>query len=400
MVEYIDHNVGRIYDKLDELGLLGNTILMFTSDSGSSPARASTLGGETIYGGKNTTTDYGSRVPLIVHVPGSTGGRVLDDLVDMTDFLPTMADAAGLEVPPDATIDGVSFWERLQGNPGEPREWIYTYYYPFPTASRFDGPVKHPPVTYARNKRHKLYNNGDLFDVDADPFELYPLAADDAQSHAVRNSLEAVLDSFWDGTRWTEPGIPRPDVALHTGPRPRWRPVLKDASASGGSLTLIYAGVIDTSVVPSTDAYAVTADGVARTVTSVSVGDATVSLTLAPQVMAGQAVSLSYTPGTNALIHVRQDGGAHIAAPLSDIAVRNETVRNETVLEVSIAASASPVTEGAGAVFTLTRTGSTAEALAVAVRVTESGAMLAANPPAHVDLQCRGAQRDADGSNR
>ena len=52
--------------------------------------------------------------------------------------------------------------------------------------------------------------------------------------------------------------------------------------------------------------------------------------------------------------------------------------------EISISAGTSPVTEGAAATFTLTRTGPTAEALTVAVSVTEGGAMLAANPPASV----------------
>ena len=54
------------------------------------------------------------------------------------------------------------------------------------------------------------------------------------------------------------------------------------------------------------------------------------------------------------------------------------------VPEISIAAGTSPVTEGTAASFTVTRTGATAAALTVAVSVTESGAMLAANPPASV----------------
>ena len=74
MVAYLDHNVGRLYDKLDNLDLLKNTILVFTSDNGSSGVRISTLNGETVYGGKGTTLDSGIHVPLIVHVPGGGGG--------------------------------------------------------------------------------------------------------------------------------------------------------------------------------------------------------------------------------------------------------------------------------------------------------------------------------------
>ena len=66
-------------------------------------------------------TDGGTRVPLIAHVPGQTAGRVVDDLIDITDILPTVAAAAGIEVPADQTLDGVSFWDQQQGNPGQPR---------------------------------------------------------------------------------------------------------------------------------------------------------------------------------------------------------------------------------------------------------------------------------------
>ena len=99
MVARADHNVGRIYDKLESLGLLDNTILMFTADNGTPGEFATLLNGRTLLGGKGTTLDAGTRVPLIAWVPGQAGGRVLDDLVHIADIFPTLADAAGIEVP-------------------------------------------------------------------------------------------------------------------------------------------------------------------------------------------------------------------------------------------------------------------------------------------------------------
>ena len=71
---------------------------------------------------------------------------MIDDLIDFTDFLPTLADAAALTIPEDVALDGVSFWERLQGKAGHPREWIYTYYFPWPYAYTYNSPAQHPKL--------------------------------------------------------------------------------------------------------------------------------------------------------------------------------------------------------------------------------------------------------------
>ena len=85
--------------------------------------------------------------------------------IDFTDFLPTLADAAGLTIPNRADLDGVSFWDSLEGRLGQPREWLYTYYFPRPRADSFSNPADHPEVAYARDKQYKLYHSGELFDV-------------------------------------------------------------------------------------------------------------------------------------------------------------------------------------------------------------------------------------------
>ena len=115
-VEYMDRLIGRIVEALDESGLRENTVVMFTGDNGT--------GGQ----GKGQVTELGARVPMIVNGPGVVRriGRS-EELVDLSDVLPTLAELAGAELPADRPIDGHSFAPLLRGEPFEPREWIFSY---------------------------------------------------------------------------------------------------------------------------------------------------------------------------------------------------------------------------------------------------------------------------------
>ena len=216
MVAYMDHIVGRFEDKLDELGLAGNTLLIFTGDNGSHHNLYSKLDGKTIRGDKGAPTEAGTHVPMFIKAPGIVpGGRVVDDLIDFVDVLPTVAEAADLDIPPG--IDGRSFWQRLTGKKGDPRDWHYTYYFPRPYAEKFNTPYANPEIRYMRDKRYKLYGNGELFDVVADPSESSPLASHEAAD--TRGRLNAALDSMpRHGAQ-----IPEQQWDKSAGaPRPRW----------------------------------------------------------------------------------------------------------------------------------------------------------------------------------
>ena len=172
MVEYMDEVVGRVVGRLDRLKLREKTLILFYSDNGTDRNITSMLGDRAVKGGKGYTTDAGTRVPLIANWMGVTPrGRVLDDLIDSTDFLPTLADAAGYSLPRTQVFDGNSFLPQLQGQRGRPRDWIFWHYDPRP------GHDKEPYtlVRFARTKRHKLYEDGRLFDVEADVLEQRPL---------------------------------------------------------------------------------------------------------------------------------------------------------------------------------------------------------------------------------
>ena len=108
MVSDVDHHVGRILRRLDELNLAEDTIVVFTSDHGE------WLGEHLKYGKGYPGHDCVTRVPLIVRWPGqmSKTGRRISDIVEGVDVLPTLLDCAAIQRP--AHLQGRSFFPALK----------------------------------------------------------------------------------------------------------------------------------------------------------------------------------------------------------------------------------------------------------------------------------------------
>ncbi len=188
MTAYMDKMIGEVVAKLDALGLRENTLLVFLGDNGTGRGVTSRFQGADYPGGKGSTNARGTHVPLIVHWPSVIKeGRVNADLISSTDFLPTLCDAAGAEVPKN--VDGRSFLPQLRGEEGTPREWLYTWYSP---RQKADLTVRECAFDHG----HKLYRTGELYDLKADPWEQQALAADAAPE--ARAKLRQVLDQFTD----------------------------------------------------------------------------------------------------------------------------------------------------------------------------------------------------------
>lgn len=188
MVAYTDRIMGDINQKLEELGIKENTLLIFTGDNGTDLPVVSTLNGREVAGAKGKSTDAGTRVPLIAVWPGKIpAGKVSQDLVDFSDILPTICDAANISVPNTPILDGRSFFPQLLGKAGNPRNWIYNWY------SR-SGEVEKARV-FARTQRYKLYKNGEFYEVPKDYLEQHPLDTStlDNETQKVHTMLSEVL---------------------------------------------------------------------------------------------------------------------------------------------------------------------------------------------------------------
>jgi N-acetylgalactosamine-6-sulfatase len=121
-----DKQIGRILDKLDELGLTDNTLVVFSSDNGPESVhrgapetrfcQGSTAG---LRGRKRSLYEGGVRVPFIVKWPGQTPEGEVDynSLTSAVDILPTFCNIAGVEVPEDLNPDGVNITDALLGKP-------------------------------------------------------------------------------------------------------------------------------------------------------------------------------------------------------------------------------------------------------------------------------------------
>ena len=194
MVQYMDKCVGRIVKKIDDLGLRDNTLIIFYSDNGTHLKITTETVNGPVRGGKGTPLNAGTHVPLIANWPGHVRVGDTDALVDSTDFIPTITEAADKPLPEDHGLDGISFFKHLfdAGSTSPQRESIYCFYDPRPGWDK-DQFSRHDS---ARDQRWKLYETGNLFDIENDVLEQRPIAAadDSEKTEKIRNRLQKVLD--------------------------------------------------------------------------------------------------------------------------------------------------------------------------------------------------------------
>ena len=136
-------------------------------------------------------TDAGTHVPLIANWPKTIPGKqVKEDLVDFSDFLPTLLDAAKSPLPTNLTLDGQSFLPQITGKQGNPRKWVHCFYRVKGEGGKFQ--------QWARTQRYKLYNTGKFYDVSQDRLEKNPLQKLDTDQKRIQEMLKGVLHQFSD----------------------------------------------------------------------------------------------------------------------------------------------------------------------------------------------------------
>ena len=115
-IEYIDYQMWLYRNRLQEMGIADNTVVIFCADNG-------TAG----YGKNSHDRQKGVHVPLIIDAPGMTKHGQQDVLVNISDLLPTIAELTGATIPDDYAHNGESLVPFLYTNQPEHREWVYGY---------------------------------------------------------------------------------------------------------------------------------------------------------------------------------------------------------------------------------------------------------------------------------
>jgi arylsulfatase A-like enzyme len=198
-VTWLDAQIGRVLDYLDDEGITGETLVFFASDNG--PVTTDwrhwweiNLYGSTggLRGRKADLWEGGIRVPAIVRWPGRVqAGATSDAILSGYDVLPTLASITGFDVPADRPIDGENFGPVLRGEDWQRQRPLY---WEFDDDQGFH---------YAlRSGRYKLLASEDLerlelYDLETDPFEVVEISAAEpetverllAELHEIRASV-------------------------------------------------------------------------------------------------------------------------------------------------------------------------------------------------------------------
>jgi len=209
MVEATDESLGRIRAKLKELGLEGNTIIIFTSDNGGMAASNGYRGinhsrkklnsrfassNLPLRGAKGWNYEGGIRVPLIVHWPGKTQPNSTSQaIVTGTDFYPTLLEMLDLPALPDQHKDGRSFVPALKAEDYD-RGPIYWH---FPHYSNHGYQSPGGAIRSGRYKLLEYYENGtiQLFDLENDIGERNDLAESQPE---IAQKLKKMLHDWRD----------------------------------------------------------------------------------------------------------------------------------------------------------------------------------------------------------
>lgn len=166
-VRYLDALVGEIIEYIDEAGLGERTLILFTTDNGTSDEVEVDMAGRPVPGQKGRTNILGTHVPLLARWSATITPGTSDRMVDFTDFLPTMAEAAGLPAPLPLQTDGISFFRDLLNQPGPRRDWIFCHYAP----GKNDDTV----TRFVHDREWKVYGEGTVYHIAGDPLETAPV---------------------------------------------------------------------------------------------------------------------------------------------------------------------------------------------------------------------------------
>ena len=180
MIERMDEGIGRLRETLELLGLLEDTLVVFTSDHGLAIGSHGLMGKQNMY-------DHTIRVPFIIVGPGITKGQRVPAFGFLRDMFPTVCDLAGLPIP--KTVEAKSLAPLLRGQRQNVHSAGYGY---FQDVQRMIWMENWKLVFYLKTGRHQLFNLTD------DPHELNDLSRSPVRRARLRRMRRSLNQWFHD----------------------------------------------------------------------------------------------------------------------------------------------------------------------------------------------------------
>lgn len=213
MVTNIDDNLGRLFKKLDELGIEDNTLVIFMTDNG--PQQIRYIAG--MRGRKGSVYRGGVRVPFYLKYPAKfTGNRDIEATAAHIDILPTLAEICGAQIPNDRIIDGKSLVPLLNNQnvawTNRPLFFYWTRRYPelYNNISIQKGNMK----LVGNTDYNADIQNFELFDIQKDPYEQTNLVNEQT---SMAMQLKSELDKIYRELIRSENILHPPHAIIGTG---------------------------------------------------------------------------------------------------------------------------------------------------------------------------------------
>jgi len=180
-VSYLDEQIGRLLQCVEDQGLADNTVVVYTSDHGEHLFEHGMIE-------KHCFFDSATKVPLIVRHPrGWSAGRRSEALVELIDLVPTLADLCAVQAPP--TLEGRSLGPLLENPKQAHKSEVFSEFYEAGAAERMIRTATHKFV-------HTVGDIHQLYDLEKDPQETRNLADDRAYAD-IAHALETQLLATW-----------------------------------------------------------------------------------------------------------------------------------------------------------------------------------------------------------
>ncbi|NLY61510.1 MAG: arylsulfatase [Clostridiales bacterium] len=196
-ITHIDHQIGRFLQAMFDEDVLDNTIILFTSDHGD-------MMGDHNWVRKSIPYEGSTSIPFIIYDPGNNlgikSGAVINNIVELKDIMPTLLDAAGVEIP--EKVEGMSVMPLAREEETPWREYLHGEH-SFGVASNHYIVTKKDKYIWYSQTGEEQY-----FDLEKDPMELHNGIKDKEYSHRINylrkiliKELEGREEGYSDGNR-------------------------------------------------------------------------------------------------------------------------------------------------------------------------------------------------------